>query len=62
MGGGAARRPGGPALWVFLIHVVEHGITELSDAAVLLRRVGRPTGSLTFLDFIDPVPPKTDDA
>jgi len=56
------ERPGGPALWVFLIHVVEHGITELSDAAVLLRRVGRPTGSLTFLDFIDPVPPKTDDA
>ena len=43
-------------LWVFLVHVVEHGITEFSDAAVLLRRAGHPTGSLTFLDFHDSRP------
>jgi uncharacterized damage-inducible protein DinB len=48
----AAQTP----LWVFLVHVVEHGITELSDAAVLLRRAGHPTGSLTFLDFHDSRP------
>jgi uncharacterized damage-inducible protein DinB len=52
------ERAGGPALWVYLVHVVEHGITELSDAAVLLRRAGQPTGSLTFLDYFDTLVPK----
>ncbi len=47
------ERAGETPLWVFLIHIVEHGVTELSDAAVLLRRAGEPTGALTFLDFFD---------
>jgi hypothetical protein len=38
---------------MYLIHIVEHGLTELSDAAVLLRQAGHPVKSLTFLDFTD---------
>lgn len=49
----SVERAGGPPLWVYLIHVMEHGLTELSDAAVLLARAGQPTGSLTFLDYVD---------
>jgi len=47
------ERAGDTPLWVYLIHIVEHGVTEHSDAAVLLRRAGEPTGALTFLDFFD---------
>lgn len=49
----SVERAGGPPLWVYLIHVMEHGLTEFSDAAVLLARAGQPTGSLTFLDYAD---------
>lgn len=49
----SVERAGGPPLWVYLIHVMEHGLTELSDAAVLLNRAGQPVGSITFLDFWD---------
>ncbi len=47
------ERADGPPLWVYLTHVMEHGLTELSDAAVLLSRAGQPVGSITFLDFWD---------
>lgn len=49
----SVERAEGPPLWVYLIHVMEHGLTELSDAAVLLNRAGQPTGPITFLDFWD---------
>lgn len=47
------ERPGGPPLWVYLIHIVEHGVTELIDAAILLARAGHPAGAITFLDYSD---------
>lgn len=47
------ERPGGPPLWVYLMHIVQHGVTELSDAAILLARAGQPTGAITFLDYSD---------
>lgn len=43
----------GYPLWGYLAHVAIHGIQEYTDAAVLLRRAGHPTGDLGFLDFLD---------
>ena len=43
----------GYPLSAYLTHVVMHGVQACSDAAVLLRRAGHPTGTLGFLDFWD---------
>ena len=43
----------GYPLAAYLTHVVMHGVQEWSDAAVLLRRAGHPSGTLGFLDFWD---------
>jgi uncharacterized damage-inducible protein DinB len=40
-------------LWHYLVHVVTHGIQELTEAAVLLHASGRAPTNLGFLDFGD---------
>jgi uncharacterized damage-inducible protein DinB len=43
----------GYPLWVYLAHVVMHGIEECEDANVLVRRAGHAPAALGFLDFWD---------
>jgi uncharacterized damage-inducible protein DinB len=38
-------------LWYFVMHLVSHGIQQLSEAAVLLTRAGASPGDLGFLEF-----------
>jgi uncharacterized damage-inducible protein DinB len=38
-------------LWQYLVHVVTHGVTQHSEAAVLLTRLGHSPGEIGFLEF-----------
>ena len=38
-------------LWQYLVYVVTHGIAQLSEAAVLLTRLGHSPGEIGFLAF-----------
>jgi uncharacterized damage-inducible protein DinB len=40
-------------LWMFLMHIVSHGMQQFSDAAVLLTAAGRSPGEIEFLEFAD---------
>jgi len=40
-------------LWFYLMHVVSHGIQQLSDAATLLSESGQSPGDLEFLGYAD---------
>ena len=42
----------GQPLWVFVMHLVSHGIQQFSEAAVLLTRAGHSPGDIGFLEFI----------
>ena len=39
-------------LWMFAMHLVDHGIQQFSEAAVLLTRAGHSPGELGFLEFV----------
>ncbi len=39
-------------LWIFVMHLVSHGIQQFSEAAVLLSRAGHSPGDIGFLEFI----------
>lgn len=39
-------------LWHYVMHLVNHGIQQFSEAAVLLTRAGRSPGEIGFLEFI----------
>jgi uncharacterized damage-inducible protein DinB len=39
-------------LWHYVMHLVDHGIQQFSEAAVLLTRAGRSPGDIGFLEFI----------
>jgi uncharacterized damage-inducible protein DinB len=41
----------------YLLHVVEHGVMELTDAAAILTAMGRSTGDLGVLDALDDLAP-----
>jgi uncharacterized damage-inducible protein DinB len=43
-------------LWYYLVHILTHGMQELSDAAVPLAPLGRSPRNLGFLDFADTLP------
>ncbi len=38
-------------LWYYVMHLVSHGIQQLSDAAVLLTRANHSPGDIGFLEF-----------
>jgi uncharacterized damage-inducible protein DinB len=48
----AAERRAGPALSVYLGHVVIHGIEQLTFAAAILSALGRSPGDLDLLDSV----------
>jgi uncharacterized damage-inducible protein DinB len=39
-------------LWMFVMHLVSHGIQQFSEAAVLLTRAGHSPGEIGFLEFV----------
>jgi uncharacterized damage-inducible protein DinB len=43
-------------LWFYLMHILTHGMQQLSDAAVLLSESGESPGDLEFLGFADSRP------
>jgi uncharacterized damage-inducible protein DinB len=49
----ATRPPGDDVLplWQYLVYVVTHGVGQLSEAAVLLTRLGHSPGEIGFLAF-----------
>jgi uncharacterized damage-inducible protein DinB len=47
----------GYALSVYLLHVVEHGVTELTSAAAILTEIGRSPGELGVLNALDELAP-----
>lgn len=47
VGGGAAR-----PLWQYIVHVINHGTQQRSDAAVLLTAAGYSPGGLDIADFV----------
>ena len=47
----------GYSLAIYLLHVAEHGVMELTDAAAILTAVGRSTGDLGVLDALDDLAP-----
>jgi uncharacterized damage-inducible protein DinB len=53
------RRNGleGFPLSVYLLHVIQHGVTELATAAAILHGLGRTTGDLGLLDAMDDLAP-----
>jgi uncharacterized damage-inducible protein DinB len=40
-------------LWHYVMHLVDHGIQQFSEAAVLLTRAGHSPGDIGFLEFIE---------
>jgi uncharacterized damage-inducible protein DinB len=47
----------GYPLEIYLLHVIEHGVTELATAAAILAAMGRSTGDLGVLDALDDLAP-----
>jgi uncharacterized damage-inducible protein DinB len=47
----------GYSLAIYLLHVVEHGVMELTTAAAILAGIGRSTGDLGILDALDDLSP-----
>jgi uncharacterized damage-inducible protein DinB len=42
----------GQPLWVYVMHLVSHGIQQFSEAAVLLTRAGHSPGDIGFLEYL----------
>jgi uncharacterized damage-inducible protein DinB len=42
----------GRPLWIYVMHLVSHGIQQFSEAAVLLTRAGHSPGEIGFLEFV----------
>jgi len=42
----------GQPLWIFVMHLVSHGIQQFSEAAVLLTRAGHSPGDIGFLEYV----------
>jgi uncharacterized damage-inducible protein DinB len=58
-----ANRLEGYPLSIYLLHVVEHGLTEMTVAAAILNEMGRPVGDIGVLDALDdlaPLPARVD--
>lgn len=49
----------GYSLTMYVLHVVEHGVTELATAAAILAQIGRSTGDLGVLNLLDDIAPGT---
>jgi uncharacterized damage-inducible protein DinB len=47
----------GYPLSIYLLHMVEHGVTELTTAAAILNELGRPVGDIGVLDALDVLAP-----
>ena len=47
----------GYSLAIYLLHVAQHGVMELTDAAAILAAMGRSTGDLGVLDALDDLSP-----
>jgi uncharacterized damage-inducible protein DinB len=47
----------GYPLSIYLAHVVEHGVTEMTSAAAILDQLGRPAGELGLLNALDDLAP-----
>lgn len=47
----------GYALEIYLLHVVEHGVTEFTSAAAILTELGRSPGELGVLNALDDLAP-----
>jgi len=47
----------GYPLAIYLLHVAEHGVMELTSAAAILAGIGRSTGDLGVLDALDDLSP-----
>jgi uncharacterized damage-inducible protein DinB len=47
----------GYALEIYLMHVIEHGVTEFTSAAAILGQLGRSTGDLGVLNLLDDIAP-----
>ena len=47
----------GYPLAIYLVHVAEHGVMELTTAAAILAAMGRSTGDLGVLDALDDLAP-----
>jgi uncharacterized damage-inducible protein DinB len=43
-------------LWMFVMHLVSHGIQQFSEAAVLLTRAGHSPSEIGFLEFVASMP------
>jgi len=41
----------GQPLWIFVMHLISHGIQQFSEAAVLLTRAGHSPGDIGFLEY-----------
>ena len=53
----------GYSLGIYLMHAVEHGVGEFTNAAAILTAIGRSPGDLGLLDALDdlaPMPPGDD--
>jgi uncharacterized damage-inducible protein DinB len=42
----------GQPLWIYVMHLISHGMQQFSEAAVLLTRAGHSPGEIGFLEFI----------
>jgi uncharacterized damage-inducible protein DinB len=42
----------GQPLWIYVMHLISHGIQQFSEAAVLLTRAGHSPGDIGFLEYI----------
>lgn len=48
---------GGYSLEMYLLHVIQHGVTEFTMAAAILAEMGLETGELGVVDFLEETAP-----
>ncbi len=51
------RHRDGRSLELYLLHVIEHGITEFTAAAAILGELGHPITDMAVLHYLDAVAP-----